>query len=357
MSAQRQPTAGAALLIALFIVSLVSAMATAMGKHYLLTLKRHGNTLHGEQAWLYLLSAENLAMHVLHTDVKQDRHDGEMRDHLGEEWARRVVTFPMEGGSIQVALQDLHARLNIAGLLNTSGTQSVKSQVPYNETQRRFIRLLQTYTTTVEGLTAPLLSEEEALNVAIAVVDWMDFDNDVRSPDSMEDNDYLAAGMYYRAANTVPKHPSELRMVQAIAEVDGLLDRLLPDITVWPTQGEEININTATDNVLRSLYSGPDRRSSKPLLAEELPRLLENERRQARWGSDEVGGFFNLQSMSSAPVWSSQVNITGLIEHSKYFLFIGTVQLGEVRRQMHSVLLRDLENNSVRVLSRSLGPL
>ncbi len=355
--AHRRGEAGAALIIALFIVSVVSVMATAMSRHYLLTLKRHSNTLHGEQAWLYLLSAENLALHVLHTDIKQDRHDNELRDHKGEEWARGVATFPMEGGSIQVEIQDLHARLNIAGLLNTSGTQSTKSEVPYNEPQRRFIRLLQTYSVTVEGLRSPLLSEEEALDVATAVADWMDLDDDVRGPASMEDNDYLSAGMYYRAANALPKHPSELRMVHAITNVDGLLERLLPDITVWPAQGEEININTATDNVLRSLYAGPDGRSLRPLPVEDFPRLLEDQRRQVRWPSEEVGGFFNLQSLSSAPVWNGQTNIVGLIEHSKYFLFIGTVQLGDVRRQMHSVLLRDLENNSVRVLSRSLGSL
>ena len=356
MSARRR-RAGGALLVALFVVVVVSTMATAMGKHYLLTLKRHGNTLHGEQAWLYLLSAENLAMHVLHTDIKQDRRDGEMRDHLGEEWARRATTFPIEGGSIQVEVQDLHARLNVAGLLNTSGAESVKSPVPYNETQRRFIRLLQTYTTTVDGITEPLLSAEDALGLAVAVVDWMDFDSDVRGPASMEDDDYLAAGMRYRAANRIPRHTSELRMVQALGEVDGLLERLLPDIAVWPAQGDEININTATDNVLRSLYSGPDGKSSAPLPAEELSRLLENERRQTRWGSEETGGFFNLNSMTSSPVWSGQVRVRGLIEHSKYFLLVGTVQLGDVRRRMHSVLYRDLENNTVRVLSRSLGAL
>ncbi len=345
---------GAALIIALLVLSLVSTLTVGMSQFYMITVKRHSNTYHGEQAYMFLTGAENLARHWLHTEIKEDKRDNELRDHLGETWALTIPPFEIDGGLLEIQLEDLSAKLNISGLINRDANQVGKlGAVPYNIQQRRFIRLLQTYTTSNYSISTPLLNQQQAIQLTQALVDWLDDDSRVSGTDSMEDDDYIAE-YGYRAANTLPLSTTELQLLPFFRRIPGLLAQLYNDITVWPLQGDKINIHTATNNVLRSLYTG---NGLAPLASEDIERLLSNNNRRTKWASKEVGGFLSLESFLQHPVWNNRVNNSYLTETSEYFLFTGKVTLGEVSRQMKSVLHRDPNTFAVKAVVRSLSTL
>jgi general secretion pathway protein K len=233
---RRRYQRGVALITALLILAISTTAAVFLTNQHQLSIRRTGNIITGNQAYLYVLGGEALAMSVLNHDRRETQFDA-----LNEEWAMEAVPLPVDGGFIQGKLTDLQGRFNINNLFQNGKVEPVWVA--------RFERLLMQF-----GLDPGLTS---------AVIDWMDPDQNANGPFGAEDDYYVGMVPPYRAANAPIKSLSELRLIRGFSEFPNL-DLLLRHLTALP-ESTAINVNTATPEVLVAL--GLD-----PFVAEEITR-------------------------------------------------------------------------------------
>jgi general secretion pathway protein K len=325
---------GAALVVALLVFALASALVVAMQKEFTLFLKRGSNAMVAEQADAYLRGGEELAARILREDWKTDREEESVRDDFSELWAENVAPYALdEGGWLLGGLKDLQGRFNLNSLGGKVATGNGKKP-RFTARQQQFIRLLQ-------ALPDVEVSQQEATAITEAVIDWLDEDGEVLDSGA-EDGSYYDRTPSYRAANGSMHSVSELRSIANVTPEIFLA--LAPLVTVW---GEDysINIHTAPVAVLRSINAN----DVLAPLSESEGETLEQER-----GED---GFADLQELLDSPVLKDlklEAVRENLGETSNFFLFQGEVEVADRVTQMYSVLQRDDQGN-IRALVRASG--
>ena len=313
-SRRRGPSRGVALVLALLVVALASALAVSMGRDYLVRMRRFENQLNAEQAHYYLMSAEQMARHVLMENAHQGSA-GNKTDHLGEAWNQKR-SFALAGGQLRFHFDSIGAQLPVNALLNGQSIAG-RSTVPYNAYQRRFIRLLRSF----DELP---LSEQEAVEITQAVFDWLDADTLPEGSGGMEEGAYQSLGLDYRPRN---KYMGNLSELQLIPRISPRLYRLLAShisITA-PSPDIGINVNIATRNVLRSL---PVTHGLAPISEQELDRILT--------GRDRV--FSTVTSFLNLAGWAGQIPPHGLSVVNREFLMRGEVLLNGHSFKMASIM-------------------
>ena len=319
---------GAALVMALLIMSLVVILATSAESDHLITYKRASNRLFMDQTRLYLLGAEDLGRRLLIEDKKLGMQQGaKPADYLGEIWAQDAAPYPVDGGWVGGKLEDLQGRFNLNLLANKvqTSTPGAQPQIPtdLNAIQNIFARLLRTFPEVP-------LSEQDAVAITAAVVDWMDND-DIVFLSGAESMDYESANPPYMAANQPFVSTSELRMIKGFPPA--LYDYLAPHVVALPVNNLpiKININTATPNLLRALGSNGgnptdpvDARVIEPLLQQRMLATLE---------VNQVTQLLNVDSLVQ-PLLDTQ---------SEYFLLKASAQIGDVETTLYSILQRPMQ--------------
>ena len=163
--------------------------------------------------------------------------------HLGQPWAFRLPSTPIENGSIGGYITDAQGRLNVNNLVATGpGATAARAAL-----QRLFGEL---------GVPATLLN---------AIADWVDADDQTTDGGGAEDNYYLAqTGAPGLAANAPVRRVAELLSVRGADPM--LIGRLRPfvDALDAPTA---INVNTAPAEVLVAAIGGLDATGAAALVA------------------------------------------------------------------------------------------
>jgi general secretion pathway protein K len=295
---------GVALVTALLVVAIATVAAIAMASRQQLDIRRTGSLLHGEQAWAYVLGAENWATVVL----RRDREDSQI-DTLEEDWSTQPPVSFVEGGSIIGRLIDLQGRFNVNNLVSGGGASP--ENIDY---YKRLLRLLDLD----EGL-------------ADALVDWIDDDIDVRFPDGAEDENYLLLETPYRVANRPLADISELRLVKGYtAEV---VAKLQPYLVALP-EPTPINVNTADAVVLAALAVNLDVSDGEALV-------------EGR-GED---GYETVDKFKQEPALKSiQVDDALLGVNTRWFLMVSQADIGQGRARLASLIQR--ADDALRVVRR-----
>ncbi len=285
---------GIALVTALLVVAIATVAAVAMASRQQLDIRRTGSLLHAEQAWAYVLGAENWAIVVL----RRDREDSTI-DTLDEDWSTQPPVSFVEGGSIYGRLIDLQGRFNVNNLV--IGGEPNEESVDY---YKRLLKLLD-------------LDEE----LADALVDWIDDDINTRFPDGAEDESYLLLDTPYRVANRPLADISELRLVKGYtAEV---VARLQPYLVALPGS-TPINVNTADAMVLAALADDLDESDGEALI-------------EAR-GED---GFDTVDSFKQEPTLNAKEIDNSLMSVSTdWFLMVSQSDIGRGRARLASLIQR-----------------
>ena len=345
---------GAALVVAMLVFALVAALIVGLQRDFTLTLQRGTHHLFSEQAWAYLIGAEELAAVALQADSRADARAEVAADHLGEFWAQPPTSYPLEaGGWMSGRIEDLQGRLNLNLLADSqpggsttpdtngagnaedvaeemaadnppqqTGTASPDDSAKrWNATQKMFIRLLQ-------ALGDASLSLEEAMALTDAVTDFIDRDAE-RRLNGAEEGDYRYADYPYLPANRALASVSELRAVRGMTEP--VYRALAPLVTVWPETSGRLNILTCPLPVLRSV-NGDDQLS--PMNEIEAQRLDELRR------EGEIG---TVADLLADPAFEGQSmgQLEPLLDiRSDWFLLDATVELVERERHLFSVLHR-----------------
>jgi general secretion pathway protein K len=216
---------GVALIIALIVVALATILAARLGSQAALDQRRAGNLILQEQALQLALGAEAWAEEVL----RQQAESGVPRDSLDQLWATPLPPLPIEGGTIQGAIEDMQGRFNLNNIVNVDGT---RNDFYYGQFQR-LLAILQ-----LEPKWAPLL------------LDWIDRDNMATLPDGAEDGEYLAQVPPYLPANQPITSTSELLALPGFGRER--YQRLAPFVAALPV-GTQLNTCTASGVVLMSL--------------------------------------------------------------------------------------------------------
>ncbi|HHI91901.1 MAG TPA: general secretion pathway protein GspK [Gammaproteobacteria bacterium] len=314
---------GVALITALLIAALVTVAAVAMASHQQLDMRRTGNMLEADQAYMYALAAETWVIQML----KEDQQKTQI-DTLIEDWAMKLPPIPVEGGAITGSVEDLQGRFNLNNLVDTSAGENSESNGKPDQAQIKAFRSLLTQVS--------LVKEKVQLSpfVANRVADWIDPDLNALA-DGAEDLLYLGLDVPYRTANRRMISPSELASVAGLTLRD--VSALLPLVTALP-ESTAINVNTAPEMVLLSLHE-----DITPRIAAELAAMRVN---TAFETADEF--VKKLKDDYDVTLDKKLVSVS-----SKYFLVTSDATIGRTTVRMYSVLER--KDNGVNVVSRGIG--
>lgn len=339
----RRQQHGAAMIIALLVVALVTAIAAGMATEYVVTLKRASNQISSEAGYSYLRAAEVLAVKFLGLDLLYNQAAENPSVNCNQPWSTEQFLVTEEG-SYGGRIHDLQGRFNLNSVVGSNaGIQ-----------QARFYRLLKTF----DDIEDFEVTDETARCVTEALVDWLDPDQNTTGFCGAEDDAYsdIEGQHPYRTADQPMLDISELLLVAHMTPK--LYSLLVPHITVWPISGGEINVNTATARVLRSL-NVPDTadkppgyvgRYDPPLTELSLLDMLEYDKKQTY---EELNKFITDYSTHSG---LAAISGAGLSVNSHYFMLNGLASINEVDTRLYSVIHRpDLNQGKIRVLSRSFS--
>ena len=359
-----RPQRGAALIIAMLVFALSATLLVALQREFSLALQRGTNQLFSEQAWAYLIGAEELAKLALQADHLLDARSATAADHLGELWAQPATPYPLDaGGWMTGQLTDLQGRINLNMLVSDPVTQSPPSggegvsdggsesasagvesepvsqsrqqnesvaQVSGDEagrwtpTQKLLIRLLQ-------ALNEASLPLDEAMALTEAISDFIDPDTN-RRRDGAEANEYRYADFPYLPANRALASVSELRSVRGMTPE--IYEALVPLVTVWPERNTRLNILTAPLPVLRTL-NADDQWAPLPVIDAE--RWVESRRE---------GGIAQVADLLGDPILAGRpsAELESLLDiRSDWFLLDASVELLDRQRHLFTVLHRETD--------------
>lgn len=307
----RQTTRGVALITALLITAITSSLAIGLAWDNALDVRRTMVLLFHEQGAQIALGAESWIRIILRDDGIDSQ-----TDHLGELWASDLPGLPIDSDTIQGAVtgkvEDLQGRFNVNNLIG----QNDKINQPVLEQFRRLLLVLN-LDPRLAGITA----------------DWIDENKDASFPDGAEDSIYTGFTPPYRTFNRALTNITELSALEGMDKAS--FDILLPHVTALPGR-TQINVNTATPAVLRSLDENLDAGAVERLLSER-----------------EEGGFADY-AKTFLPLLTPEM-LAQITDSSSFFQLKAVVQIDTVRVTYFSVLLRSPDGGPVTTILRSLG--
>ncbi len=300
---------GVAIITALLIVTIAATVSVTISTRLQLDVRRTANLIAQDQAQFYLLAAEEWSQRIL----RQDKKDSSI-DSLDENWAFKLPPMPVDGGSIQGTITDLHACINVNTLTNNGAIDATTST-----------RLSQLFTNL--GVKAYLTQ---------AMLDWMDADLDTTNPNGAEDGYYLNLQVPYRTANTPLHSISELRLIKGF-EDDKTYALVKPYLCAFIIDGDiAINVNTASAEVLQSLSANMTRQLAADIIDQ-----------RAQQPFNDLKEFTNFAKLNTIIK-----DTTKLSTSSDYFLLRTQAIIGQANKVMYSVIHRDAAGKT-KVISRT----
>ena len=220
-------------------------------------------------------------------------------DHAGEAWASRLVV-PVERATLSGQLVDLRGRINLNAMIDDTGQEDALHIARF----RRLLSIL-----------------ELPVGLADAVLDWVDQDDVPRLPHGVESAHYVQRTPAYRAANQPFASVSELRLVAGMTPA--LFQILRPHVCALDKRAD-INVNTATEEVLLSLAEGLDRGAAKLFINGRQGKPVRGLADFAEW------------SLFSSP----ELETKGLTGVSDWFSLKATIALPRANLEHRSVFKR-----------------
>jgi len=321
---------GIAALTAMLVVTIATILAVELIWDLSLDLRRTETILLREQALQVAYGLEILAAQLLEADAENDRESNRQIDDLLESWAEQY-SFPFEGGQVVGRLDDLQGRFNLNNLVDLNGQK--------NEIAReQFRRLVRIATNDLE--------RDQQVNpdtIVDSVQDWLDADQ-LAELGGAEDGYYTSLEPPYRTANFWFTSISELRAINGMTPdsyraLEGLVAALPPA----PSGRRPINVNTASEAVLRSLCED---------FTEVLTATLVEQQQSSPFEATEEFRKAVAPDNESEPGNNCLTdNVIGVT--SSYFRLNVIASIGTTRLTMYSLLERDQTTGAVTTRYRS----
>lgn len=281
--------------MAILIVALAAVLATSLAAHQNIWIRSLENReSHDDAKWL-ALAGTDFAAAILNDDARNNAVD-----YVGEAWSSRLPPMPVDNGQISGYITDQQGLFNLNNLAVGGKTDPVQLG-----NFRRLLTLLQ-------------LNPD----LAQAVADWIDADDEVQSPGGAESSYYLGLPDPYRAANMPLEGIEELSMIKGFDETT--INMLKPYVTVLPGP-TTINVNTAPPEVFCAIL---------PDLSLSAARELAISR--SRHYFTDVGDFASRIQNKSIPIPYAEIQVT-----SQFFLVTVETAQGRAKVIMRTMLDRE----------------
>ncbi len=218
----RRLDAGFALLTVLILFALIGAIAGMLLHEQYFALRRAVHRAEQIQAEHYALAGEELARQLLEEDFRKNPQE----DYPGEPWAAVHTGFKIDNGELAFAVKDAQGVFNLNRLRGNDPA--------------------------IAATFAALLASLK-INPAIAdeAADWVD-ENAAPRRRGAESQTYLKRrSPYYRTPDAAMGSPSELALLASMKEES--FRALLPFVSALPEAVQSINVNSASEEVLRAL--------------------------------------------------------------------------------------------------------
>ena len=300
--------AGAAIILALLTVALVTASATYLIRSQSLWVTQTETALALSQGRQLLLAGLDWSMSILYDDAR-----GSRIDHNQEIWATRLPPSKVDDWEIVGAIEDAQSRFNLNNLVRNGKVSAPDVEI--------FARLLQ-------EAGAPS-------HLARSLADWMDDDGEISAAGGAEDEAYIKRTPPYLAANRPLTELSNLSRVNGFDAQ--IISRLAPWVTVLP-RPTPVNINTASTTVLAAVIPG--------LTAGEAQTLANNR--------DNVP-FNSLADLRAhLPRSNLAFDARNLSVGSNFFMVTGMVKNGEIKTALAALVNRESGANPMLIWKREL---
>jgi general secretion pathway protein K len=286
---------GAAVIVAMLIVALASAAAVAALQQQDLAVRQLTTSRDYEQATWVLKGGAHWARSILYQDGRISAID-----HGGELWASGLPRTDIEQGTVSGEITDQQGLFNVNNL-----ALEEKASARDIEAFRRLLEAI--------GLNPDL---------APAIADWVDADEEALPGAGAEDDYYLRLPAPYRAANQPVVELSELLRVRGID--DAALARLRGFATALPRR-TPVNVNLAPPELLFAMVPG---------LTLEEARALASTRAQSPFRSLEE---FEKRLPRRGLKWIQGTLSVG----SSYFVVRGRATVGKADVRMEALLQRE----------------
>jgi general secretion pathway protein K len=225
MKVIRPERAGMALLTVLLLVAVMAVVAVAVLDDVRFSVRRTTNAEAGAQAQWYADGAETLVRGRI-AELAAGGADAN-RTPLTPEWNGRVVSLPIDGGTLTAVIRDGQACFNLNSVVEWTGDRWAGRP----------------------AAAAQLLTLGEAVGVDAtrmrtitdSLIDWIDTDTAAR-PLGAEDGAYAGLAEPYRTAGVPLAEVSELRVLRGVDPPT--YARLRPHLCALPSERSPINVNT-----------------------------------------------------------------------------------------------------------------
>jgi general secretion pathway protein K len=248
---------GLAAVTAILVVAVAASAAALMLAQQSAMLDQTMLVASRAQADLYARAGLDWARGVLLEDA---RTRGAV-DSLDEPWAQPIAALPVERAVVSGSIADEQAKFNLNNLVKGSN----RSDADVNAFRRLLASL---------GL---------APDLADAVVDWIDTDDDLTSGAGAENAYYLSLKKPYRAANQPMVQVEELYRVRGFDAA--AVARLRPYVTALPGEHTTVNVNTASDLVLAALLQDVPKEKIAKLVIQRRTQPLKSKQEIAAWAA------------------------------------------------------------------------
>ncbi|KIH75831.1 general secretion pathway protein K [Geoalkalibacter ferrihydriticus] len=224
---------GMVLLMVLVVVALLSALLTEFAFSTLVDL-RLVETYRDSTRSYYLARGGVRAGQMI---LQEDQNHYDARNEL---WGQGVANFPVgDEGVITIDIEDLDGRLAINALVRGNNPEPVQRE--------RLTRLFEHF------------DFDHPADMVAALIDWLDTDSETYDQDGAlgaESNYYQSLNPPYMARNGPLVSLDELALVRGFTPE--IVDRLRPHVTIYGNL--RVNLNTASPEVIATLYFDEDRR-------------------------------------------------------------------------------------------------
>ena len=315
---------GAALMMVLLMVAIMLVLSVNLIDAVRYNSQRLFNQRLMDQAYWYALGGERISVFALE-DIA-----GESVVALNQNWARKDIVFPVDGGSIAGLVEDEQACFNVNRLYLSDEAAQSGSRSPAQQV--------------LEGLLLNLeLNPQRAAFITQRLSDWVDADFSPEGTYGAEDLTYTAADYPYLPPNQPLDSLSEMGLFAEFEE--GEEAALRPYLCALPEIETGLNINTL----------GPE---DAPLLAAAIGNTLAvavvqqiiEERPEEGWAT--VEDFLVTLGLADGQAIPAELQ-SGLTVKSRYFRGLADVLYEQRRLRLYSRLV--LNNGKVYAYAREYG--
>lgn len=226
---------GMALLLVLAMVALLTALIVSFSADESLDLELAYNFRDSVQAQYIARGGVEAAISVL-------AEDNPSHDSLDEQWGQfgqyaLSAAGHLEGGSIEASITDESGKIDLNALAKNDSYREQRIE--------QFVRLF--------ALLHIDATDDEVREIAYAVIDWVDADNDTEL--GAEDDYYMSLDPPYHCKNAPMDSPEEILLVKGMKKEYFFGSPNYEGIQKYVTVGTngKINVNTASEIVLMSL--------------------------------------------------------------------------------------------------------